>query len=304
MPKVLIADELQPRAAEIFAERGVEVDFRPGLQASRAARASSAATTAWPCARRPRSPPRCWPTPTKLKVVGRAGIGVDNIDVEAATARGVVVMNTPFGNSITTAEHAIALMFAVARQIPAADRSTQAGKWEKNRFMGIELSGKTLGVVGCGNIGSIVAERAHRPEDAGDRLRSRSCRPSAPQDLGVEKVDARRAPGARRLHHAAHAADRADPQHPVARQPDEDQAGVRLINCARGGLVDEQAVPTCSHGHIAGAGFDVFTDEPAKENAAVRRAQRRLHARISAPRPARRRRTWPCRSPSRSRTTC
>ena len=87
---------------------------------------------------------------TNLKVVGRAGIGVDNVDIPAATARGVIVMNTPFGNSITTAEHAIAMMFAIAREIPAADASTQAGKWEKNRFMGVEITGKVLGIIGCG----------------------------------------------------------------------------------------------------------------------------------------------------------
>jgi D-3-phosphoglycerate dehydrogenase len=111
-------------------------------------------------------------------VIGRAGIGVDNVDIPAATARGVVVMNTPFGNSITTAEHAIALMFALARQMPEADASTQAGKWEKNRFMGVELTGKTLGLIGCGNIGSIVADRA-----LGLKMKvsptTRSCRPSA-----------------------------------------------------------------------------------------------------------------------------
>ena len=105
-------------------------------------------------------------------MIGRAGIGVDNVDIPAATAKGIIVMNTPFGNSITTAEHAITLMLALARQIPQADASTQAGKWEKNRFMGVEITGKTLGVIGCGNIGSIVADRAHRPADEGDRLRS------------------------------------------------------------------------------------------------------------------------------------
>src|SRR6202044_1938342 len=97
---------------------------------------------------------------TNLKVVGRAGIGVDNVDVKSATARGVVVMNTPYGNAITTAEHAIAMIFSLARQIPEASASTKAGKWEKNRFLGVELFGKTLGLIGCGNIGSIVADRA------------------------------------------------------------------------------------------------------------------------------------------------
>src|SRR6202011_2672355 len=125
---------------------------------------------------------------TRLKVIGRAGIGVDSIDVPAATQRGVVVMNTPFGNSITTAEHAIALMFALARQIPAADRSTQAGKWEKSRFMGVELTGKVLGVIGCGNVGSIVADRAiglKMKVVAYDPFLS----PERAVTLGVEKVE-------------------------------------------------------------------------------------------------------------------
>ena len=125
---------------------------------------------------------------TKLKVIGRAGIGVDNIDVKAATAKGIIVMNTPFGNSITTAEHAISLMMALARQIPEADRSTQAGKWEKSKFMGVELSAKTLGVIGCGNIGSIVADRAiglKMKVIAYDPFLS----PERAVELGVEKVE-------------------------------------------------------------------------------------------------------------------
>ena len=159
MAKVLIADALSPRAVEIFKERGVDVDMKVGLGPDELKKiigdydglaVRSATKVTRPLMERA----------TKLKVIGRAGIGVDNIDVPAATQRGIVVMNTPFGNSITTAEHAIALMFALAREIPAADQSTQAGKWEKSRFMGVELFGKTLGVVGCGNIGSIVADRA------------------------------------------------------------------------------------------------------------------------------------------------
>ena len=125
---------------------------------------------------------------TNLKVIGRAGIGVDNVDIPAATAKGIIVMNTPFGNSITTAEHAIALMLALARQIPQADASTQAGKWEKNRFMGVEITGKTLGMIGCGNIGSIVADRAHGLQMkviAYDPFLS----PERAEDLGVEKVE-------------------------------------------------------------------------------------------------------------------
>ena len=125
---------------------------------------------------------------TNMKVIGRAGIGVErNIDLPTATAKGVVVMNTPFGNSITTAEHAIAMMFALARQIPEANASTHAGKWEKSRFMGVELTGKTLGVVGCGNIGSNAATRA-----LGLKMKVAAfdpfLTPERATELGVEKV--------------------------------------------------------------------------------------------------------------------
>ena len=161
---------------------------------------------------------------SNLKVVGRAGIGVDNVDIRSATARGVVVMNTPHGNTITTAEHAIAMMFALARQIPEASASTKAGKWEKNRFMGVELTGKTLGLIGCGNIGSIVADRA-----VGLKMKVVAYDPFLSEkralELGVEKVELDDVACPRRLHHAAHAADRCDPQHPVARGAGEDQEG-------------------------------------------------------------------------------
>src|SRR3546814_10030896 len=151
MPKVLISDELSDRAAEIFRERGLEVDVKTGLKADElkaiigdydglAIRSATKVTAEIIAAA------------DKLKVVGRAGTGVDNVDIPAATGRGIVVMNTPDGNSITTAEHTIALMLSLARAIPAANRSTQAGKWEKSRFMGMELTGKTLGVIGRGNI--------------------------------------------------------------------------------------------------------------------------------------------------------
>jgi D-3-phosphoglycerate dehydrogenase / 2-oxoglutarate reductase len=264
-PKVLISDELSPRAVEIFSERGCDVDFKPGLKPAElraivgnyeglAIRSATKVTA------------EVLAEAKKLKVVGRAGIGVDNVDIKSATAHGVVVMNTPFGNAITTAEHAIALMFAVARQIPEANASTQAGKWEKNRFMGTELSFKTLGLIGCGNIGSIVAERA-----IGLKMRVVAYDPflsdQHAQELGVEKAT---------LDQVLARADFITVHTPLTEQTKnilsranlmKTKKGVRIINCARGGLVDELAVrDLLVSGHIAGAGFDVFTEEPAKTN--------------------------------------
>src|SRR5712691_7628236 len=264
-PKVLISDELSPRAVEIFSERGCDVDFKPGLKPAElraivgnyeglAIRSATKVTA------------EVLAEAKKLKVVGRAGIGVDNVDIKSATAHGVVVMNTPFGNAITTAEHAVALMFAVARQIPEANASTQAGKWEKNRFMGTELSFKMLGLIGCGNIGSIVAERA-----IGLKMRVMAYDPFLSDqralELGVEKAS---------LDQMLARADFITVHTPLTEQTKnilsranlmKTKKGVRIINCARGGLVDELAVrDLLLSGHIAGAGFDVFTEEPAKSN--------------------------------------
>jgi D-3-phosphoglycerate dehydrogenase len=203
----------------------------------------------------------------KLKVIGRAGIGVDNIDIAAATARGVIVMNTPFGNSITTAEHAISLLLALARQIPAANSSTHAGKWEKSAFMGVEVTSKTLGVIGCGNIGSIVAERA-----LGLKMKVLAYDPFlSPEhalELGVEKVE---------LDDLLERSDFISLHTPLtdktrdiidARALEKMRKGVRLINCARGGLIVEEALKAAlDAGHVAGAALDVFAEEPATDNA-------------------------------------
>ncbi len=264
-PRVLISDELSPAAVAIFKERGVEVDVKPGLdkealaaiigQYDGLAIRSATKVTA-----------KLLEAATKLKVVGRAGIGVDNVDIPAATAKGVIVMNTPFGNSITTAEHAVALMFALARQIPAADTSTQAGKWEKNRFMGVEITGKVLGIIGCGNIGSIVASRA-----IGLKMRVIAfdpyLSPERAQHLGVEKVE---------LDDLLRRADIITLHVPMTPQTKnvlsaenlaKTKPGVRIVNCARGGLVDEAALrELLDSGHVAGAAIDVFAVEPAKEN--------------------------------------
>ncbi|CAK0774557.1 D-3-phosphoglycerate dehydrogenase [Azospirillaceae bacterium] len=263
MPKVLISDQLSARAVEIFKERGVEVDVKTGLKPD-ALKAIIGEYDGLAIRSATKVTKEILDAAPRLKVVGRAGIGVDNVDIPAATARGVVVMNTPFGNSITTAEHAVALMFALARELPAANASTHAGKWEKNRFMGVELTGKTLGVIGCGNIGSIVAERAiglkmrvvaFDPFLSGDRAAS----------LGVEKVDidalfARAdfitlhtplTEGTRNLLNAENLA--------------KCKKGVRIINCARGGLIVEDDLKAAiESGRVAGAALDVFVTEPAK----------------------------------------
>jgi len=263
MPKVLIADQMSPKAAEIFRARGVEVDEITGLSKDEllkiignydglAVRSSTKATK------------EVLAAATNLKVVGRAGIGVDNVDIPAASARGIVVMNTPFGNSITTAEHAIALMFALARQLPEADASTQAGKWEKNRFMGVELTAKTLGLIGCGNIGSIVADRAQ-----GLKMKVVAfdpfLTPEHAQDIGVEKVT---------LDELLARSDVITLHTPLtdstrnilsAANLAKTKPGVRIVNCARGGLIDEAALKAgLDSGHIAGAALDVFAEEPAK----------------------------------------
>jgi len=201
---------------------------------------------------------------TKLKVIGRAGIGVDNVDVKAATAKGVIVMNTPFGNAITTAEHAIAMMFAAARQIPSASQRTIAGEWPKKDYIGIELYAKTLGLIGAGNIGSIVADRA-----LGLKMKVVAYDPFLTAEratqLGVEKVE---------LDELLARADVITLHTPLTEQTKnilsaenlaKTKKGVILINCARGGLADEAAVRAgLDSGHIGAAAFDVFLEEPAK----------------------------------------
>jgi D-3-phosphoglycerate dehydrogenase len=267
MPKVLISDALSPAAVQIFKDRGIEVDFQPALGKDKEKLASVIGNydgLAIRSATKVTGKILEWAK--DLKVIGRAGIGVDNVDIPAATARGIIVMNTPFGNSITTAEHAISLMLALARQIPEADASTRAGKWEKNKFMGVEIFGKTLGVIGCGNIGSIVADRA-----IGLRMKVIAFDPFLSQeraaDLGVEKVE---------LDELFRRADFITLHTPLTDKTrniinsgaiKNMKKGVRIINCARGGLVDEAALyEALKSGRVAGAAFDVFVAEPATEN--------------------------------------
>jgi len=265
MPRVLIADSLSPAAIEIFKQRGVDADIKTGLSKEDLIKVIGDYDGL--VVRSDTKPNKDVIAAAKnLKVIGRAGIGVDNIDIPAATAAGIVVMNTPFGNSITTAEHAIAMMFALARQMPAADISTQAGKWEKSRFMGVELYAKTLGLIGAGNIGSIVADRAlglKMKVVAYDPFLS----PERAVEMGVEKVE---------LDDLLARADFITLHTPLtdktrnilsAENLAKTKKGVRIINCARGGLVDEAALRAAlESGQVGGAGFDVFVTEPAKEN--------------------------------------
>lgn len=260
-PKVLISDKMDPNAAKIFEERGCDVDVKPGMTPDElkavigeydglAIRSATKVTK------------DILDAATNLKVIGRAGIGVDNVDIPYASGKGVVVMNTPFGNSITTAEHAIALLFAVARQIPAADAGTQSGTWPKNDFMGVELTGKTLGLIGAGNIGSIVASRA-----LGLRMKVVAYDPFLTEDravaMGVEKAD---------LDTLLERADFITLHTPLTDQTRnilsrenlaKTKKGVRIVNCARGGLIDELALKDAlDSGHVAGAALDVFETEP------------------------------------------
>ncbi|MCB1380573.1 MAG: phosphoglycerate dehydrogenase [Alphaproteobacteria bacterium] len=263
-PRVLVSDKLSETAVQIFRDRGVEVDYFPDLGKDKDALLAAIPQYDGLAIRSAtKVTPKVIAAAGKLRVIGRAGIGVDNVDIPAATSRGIVVMNTPFGNAITTAEHAISMMMALARQIPEANASTHAGKWEKNRFMGVELFNKTLGVIGCGNIGSIVADRG-----LGLRMRVIAFDPFlSPEraiEIGVEKVE---------LEDIFRRADFITLHTPLtdktrgiidAAALAKCRRGVRIINCARGGLVVEDTLyDALKTGHVAGAALDVFEVEPA-----------------------------------------
>ncbi|HBF13572.1 MAG TPA: phosphoglycerate dehydrogenase [Deltaproteobacteria bacterium] len=266
--RVLISDKLSEAGLAIFKRaQGVQVDYQPGLgkdipklkEAIKTADAiairSGTTLTAdiLECA-------------GKLKVIGRAGIGVDNVDVAAASKKGIIVMNTPFGNTVTTAEHAISMMCALTRQIPQATASIKAGKWEKNRFMGSELYEKTLGVIGCGNIGKIVADRAK-----GLRMNVITFDPfltdEVAEKIGVTKVD---------LDTLFKDADYITLHIPktekTANLLNKDtfakmKKGVYIINCARGGIINElDLADAISSGQVAGVALDVFAKEPVDPN--------------------------------------
>lgn len=264
-PKVLISDKMDPNAAKIFADSGCDVDVKTGMTPEEliavigeyeglAIRSSTTVTK------------EVLAAATNLKVIGRAGIGVDNVDIPAASAQGVVVMNTPFGNSITTAEHAIAMIMALARQIPEANELTQKGEWPKSKFMGVEVTGKTLGLIGAGNIGSIVASRAQ-----GLKMKVLAYDPFLTEEraveLGIEKGDLE-AVITRADFITLHTPLTDETRNILSRERlEKTKKGVRIVNCARGGLIDEAALKDLlDSGHIAGAALDVFAKEPAKES--------------------------------------
>ena len=266
-PKVLISDSLSEAAVQIFRDRGIDVDFQPDLGKDKDALAAIIGNYDGLAIRSAtKATAKLIEAATNLKVIGRAGIGVDNVDRDAASKAGIIVMNTPFGNMITTAEHAIAMMFAVARQIPEASASTHAGKWEKSKFMGVELTGKTLGVIGAGNIGGIVCDRArglHMKVQAYDPFLGAE----KADEMGVKKVE---------LDELLATSDFITLHVPYTDQTAnilsaeniaKTKKGVRIINCARGGLVDEEALAEAiKSGHVAGAAFDVFAVEPATDS--------------------------------------
>ena len=297
MPRVLIADKLSPAALAIFKERGVDADVKTGLSKEEliaivgdydgiAIRSATKITADVIKAAK------------NLKVVGRAGIGVDNVDIPAATAAGVIVMNTPFGNSITTAEHAIALMMAVARELPAANASTHAGKWEKNRFMGVELYGKTLGLIGAGNIGSIVADRAK-----GLKMKVVAFDPylSAERaaDMGVEKVELNDLL-ARADFITLHTPLTAETRNIISADAiNRMKKGVRIVNCARGGLIDEQALKAALIPAMSRARRWTSSRKSPPSRTSFSATTMWWRRRIWAPRPRKRRKMWRSRWPNR-----
>lgn len=260
--RVLVSDKLAPEAVKVFeGDSGFSVDVKTGLspEAQREIIGDYEALIVRSATKVDRA---FVEAAKKLRIVVRAGIGVDNVDVNACTEAGILVENTPRGNAVSAAEHAIALLFALARKIPQADATTKSGKWEKSKFMGVELGGKTLGVVGTGNIGAIVCNRAR-----GLGMQVVAFDPALTEEraheLLVEKVTLDE------LLARADAVSLHVPLLPATRGLIGKEAlakmkkGALLVNASRGGVVDEQAVVAAlDAGQLWGAAFDVFETEP------------------------------------------
>ena len=266
MPRVLVSDKLEAAGLTLLREAGIEVDNRPGLtgpalqEAIRAADGiivrSGTQVTA-----------ELLEDPGKLRAIVRAGVGVDNIDVGAATRAGIVVMNTPGGNTVSTAEHTISLLMALARHIPFADTSTKQGKWERGKFVGTQLAGKTLGIVGLGRVGREVARRA-----AGLDMKVVGYDPFMAPDkaaqLGIESVTAIDQLLPRCDFLTVHTPLNDETRNLIAaRELALMRRGARILNCARGGIINEEALAAALRsGHLAGAALDVFVPEPPPTN--------------------------------------
>jgi D-3-phosphoglycerate dehydrogenase len=262
-PRILISDDLNPAGLEVFRRRGLEPQFCTGLSEAELC-AAVRAVDALVVRSATKVTRRVLEAAERLRVVGRAGIGVDNIDVEAATERGVVVMNTPRGNATTTAELALALVFALARHLPRADRQVRSGIWKQKGLMGTEVTGKTLGVVGLGRIGRIVAEKAR-----GVGMKIVAYDPYLATDGpgaavgGVELVDLDTLL-ARSDFVSLHVPLTPETRHLISwERLARIKPGARLIQVSRGGVVDEEAVlDALIEGRLAGAAFDVLEKEP------------------------------------------
>src|SRR5438445_61417 len=262
MPRVLISDKLESAGLDLLRQAGIELDERHGL-AGAALQDALGSADGVIVRSGTRITADLLENPGQLRAIVRAGVGVDNIDVAAATRHGIVVMNTPGGNTVSAAEQTITLLMALARHVPAADASMKQGKWERNKFIGTQLAGKTLGVVGLGRIGREVARRAtgldmkvvgYDPFMAPDKA----------AQLGIESV-----PDIEQLLPRCDFLTVHTPLTDETRDLIEARRlallprGARVLNCARGGIINEQALADALRsGHLAGAAIDVFVQEP------------------------------------------
>lgn len=264
--KVLVSDKFSSEGLNVFEEAaGIDLAYRPGLSIGELLEAVADAD-ALVVRGGTLLTEDVFRAAKKLKVVGRAGIGVENMDLAAANRKGVVIMNTPFGSTTTTAEHTIAMLMALARRIPAASQSTKSGRWEKDRFLGVEIAGKTLGVIGAGKIGRLVVERA-----IGLRMRVIVFDPYLAEDV-VRQMGAEQVEFDELLKRADFLSLHIPRNHETEGLLDETalkkiKPGCRIINCAMGGLIDEAALARAlSEGRVAGAALDVYAKEPPEKD--------------------------------------
>jgi D-3-phosphoglycerate dehydrogenase len=262
MPSVFISDKLEAAGLNLLQAAGIELDNRPGLTGGEL-RAAIQNADGVIVRSGTRITAEHLANPGKLRAIVRAGVGVDNIDVGAATRAGIVVMNTPGGNTVSTAEHTVSLLMALARHIPSADSSTRQGKWERNKFVGTQLAGKTLGIIGLGRVGREVARRA-----AGLDMKVVGYDPFMAPDkaaqLGIESVAAIEQLLPRCDFLTVHTPLNEQTRNLVgAREIAAMKHGARIVNCARGGIINEQALAEALRsGQLGGAALDVFEPEP------------------------------------------